>query len=72
MWFPSNHSPRTRPAVSPAHLEALSLDLTAKLRAIQERERNHAALVNQSAAILPTLRPRFANLTASDIDVILQ
>lgn len=70
MFYPANN--HTRPHAPQARIDSLSDSLTRGLQAIQERERNHDALVSQAKSILPTLRPSFVNLTSADIDAILQ
>ena len=71
MFFPRNAN-QTRPVTEARVINNHADALTARLMANMEAQRNHDALVSQAASVLPTLRPRFQNLTTADIDNLLQ
>lgn len=71
MFFPNNR-PLARPATEARIINNHADALTARLMANIEAQRNHDALVSQAKATLPTLRPKFQNLTTADIDNLLQ
>ena len=72
MFYPTNR-PVSRPRVSQVDTDRMSERLTAGLRAIQERDRNHDALVlraDQTLRSWRTVEP-LRTITTEDIDRML-